>query len=186
MNKIGLVVTINKFKHYWETSQTTWSCDTIDEANEKLINHLAKELGNLNIDYPLDLADFEHQWFNQQYANSNAFYYGIFMEGVWHQPWEHQDIYSDVLNKMEQNEQVEPPNFEEIYGEPDPDEDKIDNFSMENNEQIHEFEKKLTQIITDAKSVSFKEDQVKECKCEKCKQSYDECNQKPVENNIDV
>jgi hypothetical protein len=184
MNKIGLVITINKFKHYFETSQITLLCDSIDEAKDKLIEYLSKEFCALNIDYPLDLADFEYHWFNQQYVNSDAFYYKLFIEGSWREPWEYQDVYSDVLDKMQLDEEAEPPNFEEIYGEPNPDEDTNDNFSMENNEHIHEFEKKLTEIIKQAKTVNFKEDQIKEdqikedqikeCKCDKCKETQSE------------
>lgn len=171
MNKIGLIITINKFKHYFETSQTTWLCESVDEAKDKLVDHLAREFSSLNIDYPFDLVDFEHHWFGQQYVNTNAFYYKLFVEGIWQEPWEYQDIYSVVLDKMQANEESNPPKFEEIYGEPDPDEDATDNFSMEKNEQIHEFEKKLTEIIEQSKTVSFKEEQVKECKCDKCKEN---------------
>ncbi len=172
MNKIGLVITINKYKHYFETNQITCICETMDEAKDKLVEYLANEFSILNIDFPLDLADFEHLWFHQQYVNTNSFYYKLFMEGVWHEPWDHQDIYSDVLNKMQAYEESNPPNFEEIYGEPDPDENKVDHFSLDKDEQIHELEKKLTEIINQSKTVQIKEDQVKECKCEKCKESH--------------
>lgn len=174
MNKIGLIITINKFKHYFETSQTSWTCESMDEAKDKLVEHIAKEFSNLNIDYPFDLIDFEYHWFGQQYVNTNAFYYKLFMEGVWHEPWDHQEIYSDVIDIMQANEESNPPNFEEIYGEPEPDEDTVDNFTMDKNEQIHEFEKKITEIIKQSKNISFKEDQVKECKCDKCKGNHQE------------
>jgi hypothetical protein len=186
MNKIGLIITINKFKHYWETSQTTMLCESMDKAKDKLVDHLAKEFSNLNIDYPLELSDFEYHWFGQQYVKSNAFNYKLFMEGVWHEPWEHQDIYSDVLDKMQANEEADPPNFDEIYGEPDPDENAIDHFSMEKNEYIYEFEKKLTEIIKQSKTANFKEDQVKECKCEKCKENHEEQSTKENTQSFEV
>ena len=169
MNKIGLIITINKFKHYFETSQMTWSCESINDAKDKLVEHIANEFSNLNIDYPFDFLDFEYHWFGQQNVNTYAFNYKLFIEGAWHEPWDHQEIYSDALDKMQAIEESDPPNFEEIYGEPDPDEDTIDHFTMEKNEQIHEFEKKLTEIINQSKNLIFKEDQVKECKCDKCK-----------------
>lgn len=167
MNKIGLIVTINKFKYYFETSQTTFSCDSIDDAKDKLVEHLAREFATMKIDFPLDLTDFENEWFDKKYVNTNAFYYQLFMEGNWHEPWDQQDIYLEVLDKMLQEEYNNLPNFEEIYGEPDPDEEIIDKFPME-SEKIHEFEKKLTEIIKNAKDIHFKEDSVKECKCDKC------------------
>jgi hypothetical protein len=122
----------------------------------------------LNIDYPLNLIDFEHHWFNKQYINSNAFYYKIFMDGNWHEPWDNQDIYSDVLDKMLEEENNNPPNFNEIYGEPNPDEEVIDKFSMNNNEDIHDLQTKFTEIIKNSNSIKLKDDQVKECKCDKC------------------
>jgi hypothetical protein len=172
MNKIGLIITINKFKRYFETQQTTLVCETIEEAREKLLEYLSKELECLNIDYPLDLTDFEHYWFGQQYINTNAFYYKLFMEGSWHEPWDQQEIYSDVLDRIEKNDLLDPPVFDEIYGEPNPDEDTVDNFSMENDEQIHELEKKFTEIIKQAKIANIKEDSVKECLCEKCVEAH--------------
>lgn len=173
MNNIGLVITINKFKQYFETSQSTLICESIDEAKYKLIDYLAKEFNNLNIDYPFDFSDFEYNWFGQQYVNTNAFYYTLFIDGAWHEPWEHQDIYSEVLDKMQTIEEANPPNFDEIYGEPNPDEDTVDKFSMEKTEQIHEFEKKLTEIIKQSKTLNFKEDHIKECECEKCKENIE-------------
>jgi len=173
MNKIGLIIIINKFKNYFETSQTNFVCDSVSDAKDKLVEHLAKELSILNIDYPNDFIDFEYHWFHQQYVNTSAFNYKLFTDCVWCEPWEHQEIYSDVLDKMLANEESDPPNFEEIYGEPNPDEEVIDKFSMEKNEQIHELESKLTEIIKQSKTVSFKEDQVKECKCEKCKENHE-------------
>lgn len=157
MNKIGLIITINKFKHCFETNQTTMICETIDEAKNILINHLTKEFSNLNIDYPFDLIDFEYHWLGQQYVNTDAFTYKLFINDKWHEPWELQEIYSDVLDKIQANEEADPPNFEEIYGEPDPDEDIIDKTQI-----IHEFEKELTDIIEQAKTSNLKKKSDKE------------------------
>lgn len=173
MSKIGLIVIINKFKHYFESSQTTFTADSVDDIRDQLINYLAKELSILNIDYPQELTDFDHYWFGQQYVNTNSFYYKIFNNGIWSEPWEYQEVYSDILDKMLSNEQSDPPKFDEIYGEPDPDEEIANNFKMENDEQIHELEKKLTEIIKESKNVHFKEDQIKECKCNKCVEGHE-------------
>jgi hypothetical protein len=174
MNKIGLILTINKFKQYFQSSQMTWSCDSLEEAKYKLIEYIANEFYNVNIDYPFDLLDFEHHWFGQQYTNTNAFNYKIFMEGEWHNPWDDQEIYSDVLAKIQAAEESNPPNFDELYGEPDGDGDAENNSTMEQNDEIHELEKKLTEIIKESKKTTFKEDQVKECKCDKCKENHPE------------
>ena len=174
MNKIGLIITINKFKHYFETNQITLLCESIDEAKNKLVEHVANDFSNLNIYYPFELVEFEYHWFGQQNVNNNAFYYRLFIDGQWHNPWNEQDIYSDVLDKIQANEESNPPNFDEIYGEPDPDENTVNKFTMEQNEEIHEFEKKLTDIIKQSKNINIKEDQVKECKCKQCKENHPE------------
>jgi hypothetical protein len=162
MNKIGLIITINKYKHYFETNKTQLICETIDEARDILINNLTKEFSNLNIDYPFDLIDFEHHWFNQHDVKMDAFNYDLFIKDKWCKPWELQEIYLDVLDKIQANEEANPPNFDEIYGEPDPDEDIIDKFPIDKNEVIHEFEKKLTDIIEQAKTSNFKTKEEKE------------------------
>jgi hypothetical protein len=69
---------------------------------------------------------------------------------------------------MFEEDSKNPPDFSQIYGEPDPDEDTLDKFTMEDNEHIKEFESKLKEIISNSKKVSFKEDQVKDCNCDKC------------------
>jgi len=177
MNKIGLIVNINKYKHYFETSNATFVCDTFDNIKEKLINHLVLHFGNLNIDYPMDLTDFEYIWFNQNYVNTNAFSYFIFSQSdqsaKWSQPWELQEIYDDFLDKMVEKDSLNPPDFDTIYGEPNPDEDMDDNFTMDHNEEIEKFEKKLNEIMTNAKNIEIHENQVKDCDCDKCKEGYE-------------
>lgn len=168
MNKIGLLVTLNKFTTYFETIQIDYVCETLDEAKEMLVNYLANHFKDLNIDYPLELIEFEYHWFKQQYVNSNSFYYKIFMDGKWSEPWETQDIYSDVYDKMLEYETNNPPDFSEIYGEPNPDEEKMDKFTMEQSEEIKQLEKKLGEILDQAKVSDNKTDQVKECFCDKC------------------
>ena len=169
MNNIGLIVFINKCDNYFETINRTYLCDSIEDAKSKLIEALSKEFSYKNIDYPLELIDFEYHWFNNQYVSADSFYYKLFIDGNWSEPWERQEIYSDVLEKMLEQENSNPPNFTEIYGEPNPDEEISDNFSVENNEEVHELNIKLTEIIKNAESIKINdEEQVKQCKCKKC------------------
>lgn len=168
MVQCGLIITIIKPQNF-KTEQTTYTCDSLDDAKNKLIERLVSVF-SINIDYPFDFVDFEYQWFEQQYINSNAFYYKIFIEGKWESPWEEQEIYSDVLDRIQSIEEANPPNFDEIYGEPDPDEDIINKFSMEQNE-IDEFEKKICKIIKQSKEVDS-DNQVKECNCLRCKEAH--------------
>lgn len=170
MNKIGLIINISKYNNYFETSNTTFLCDTIDEAKGKMIEYLVTQMGSLNIDYPMDLHDFEYIWFKQTYVNTNAFTYFIFNDTKWHQPWDLQDIYDEFLDKMIEKDSLNPPDFDTIYGEPNPDEEAEDNFAMEHSEEIQELEKKLSEIISNAKNADTHEDLVRDCDCERCKE----------------
>ena len=172
MEKIGLTITINKFNTYFETKSYYLVCDNIDEAKNKLTDNLVENFRYITIDFPLDLIDFEYLWFKQQYVNTNAFVYKIFTNGQWTEPWETQDIYDEVLEKLEVQEIENVPDFSKMYGEPDPDIEADDNFNVENNEQTHEFETKLKEIISQAQSVKLNEDSVKDCQCEKCQEGY--------------
>ena len=171
MNSIGLVVNIFKINHNFDTSNATFVCESLDDSKDKLINYLISQLGNLNIDYPMDLTEFENIWFKQNYVNTNAFNYFIFQDGKWIQPWELNEIYDEFLDKMIEQESSNPPDFETIYGEPNPDEEVNDNFTMEQSEDILKFEKKLAEIMTNAKNIDFKEDQIKDCDCNQCKEA---------------
>jgi hypothetical protein len=185
MNNIGLIVFINKYNIYFETINTSYLCDSIDDAKSKLIEALLREFSCKNIDYPLELIDFEYYWFNNKYVNADSFYYKLFIDGNWTEPWERQEIYSDVLEKMLEQENSNPPNFTEIYGEPNPDEEISDKFNMENDEEIHELNTKLTEIIKNAGSIKLNdEEQVKQCKCNKCTNS--ELHQEISEESIDI
>lgn len=171
MNSIGLVVNIFKFNHNFDTSNATFVCESLEDVKKNLINYLISQLGNLNIDYPMDLTEFENIWFKQNYVNTNAFNYFVFHDNKWSQPWELHEIYDEFLDKMIENDSSNPPDFEIIYGEPNPDEEVNDEFTMNQSEDILKFEKKLSEIMTNAKNIDFKEDQVKDCDCDKCKEA---------------
>jgi hypothetical protein len=168
MTKFGLIITINKFNNYFETIQTTYVFDTIDEAKNKLLTYLGDQFKHLNIDFPIDFIDFEYMWFKEQYINTNAFNYKIFNNDEWTEPWDTQEIYSDVIELMIEAETKIPIDFSQLYGEPDPDENVNDNFTMEPTEQMQELENKLKEIISQAKTMDIQTDQVKECPCSKC------------------
>lgn len=169
MSSFGLIVTINKFKTYFESIQHTYTGTSLEDVYDKLINILASEFNILNIDYPTEFTDFEYLWFKQTYVNCNAFSYKIFSNNKWFEAWEPQEIYSDVLDKMLEQATTNPPDFSQVYGEPNPDEDKIDTFTEAPSEQLLEMEQKLKEIIEASKNTHTKEDSVKECNCDKCK-----------------
>jgi hypothetical protein len=174
--QIGLTITINYLLTYFKTDQIYLYCSSVEEAKLKMIEILANKFAQLYIDYPHDLNEFEFEWFNKQYVDSNCFYYKLCVIEPnhtlkWIEPWEYQELYLDILDHIQQIENSNPPKFEEIFGEPNPDEsepDKTNQDTYETDEKLVEFEQKLTNIITQSKTIPEIEDQVKECFCEKC------------------
>ena len=174
MSKIGLIITINKFSTYFESNSYTYLYETINDARNKLVDTLVENFKYINIDFPDNLVDFEYLWFKQQYVNANSFTYKVFEDNRWSEPWDSDDIYDDVLVKLEEYEIQNAPDFSKMYGEPDPESmiDTDDKSNIEYNEQTHEFETKLKEIITQAQNIKMKDDEVKDCPCEKCQEGY--------------
>jgi hypothetical protein len=119
----------------------------------------------------LDLIDFEYIWFKEQYVKTNAFVYQIYHNDKWSEPWDTQDIYEDVLEKIQDYENKNIPDFSKIYGEPNPDINEDDNFVSNHTEQNTEFEQKLKEIISLAQSTELKNNLVKDCQCSQCCES---------------
>lgn len=133
---IGLIVTINKFiqpTKYLRSHTSTVLCKSMDEAYNELINYLCSHFESLNIDFPLDYDEFELLWFNREYVDSKIFIYKIFTN-KWIEPWDYQDIYDSVLERMLKYENDHPPNLDELYEEPDPEEIKDDKFQLQNED----------------------------------------------------
>lgn len=172
MEKTALVITINKFTSYFESNNYYTLHDSESDAKKHLEQVLVDNFKHLNIDFPDNLVDFEYQWFKQQYVKANSFSYKLFFSGKWSEPWDYDDIYDDVLVKLEEYEMANAPDFATMYGEPDPDVEASDNFTIENNEQTHEFETKLKEIISQAQNSKIKDDEVKDCPCERCQEGY--------------
>ena len=169
MSKVGLIIIINKFKAYFESKIETIECESILDAKKYLLNYLLTQFGKLNIDYPMDLNEFEYLWFGgDKYVNSNAFDYKIFTD-KWEQPFERSDLYSEFLDLMLAYDSENPPDYSKLYGEPDPDFETDDKPDIEYNEETIELEKQLNEIMNNAKNLEIKDDVlIKQCKCEKC------------------
>lgn len=151
MNSIGLIININKYiTHYSENRQFTFICNDLEDVKNILINHLVTIFQNLEIDFPEDFDDFSYIWFNQQYTKCNVFDYKIFINNKWEEPWELQEIYSEVLEKMYEEEIKNPPDFSKIYDE-DKDINDENNFIEKPSDQINELEKCFRDIIEQAK-----------------------------------
>lgn len=180
MNNIALSLTINKNINYYESTPYFLTFDSLENARSELINILFTHFKKLHINYPNDLVDFEYEYFNQQYVKADSFVYKIYYNNRWDEPWETQDIYDDVIEKIVMEESDNPPDFSEIYGEPDPDENIINSFTMENDECYKEMESKLKEIINQSTDVKIKEDTVKDCKCKSCQEGFQHQQEKNI------
>jgi hypothetical protein len=98
---IGLVVNIINKTNILEK---TFSINNLDDAKNELINYLATEFNKLHIDFPAQLIQFEYIWCEHQSMDhiDNIFYYNLFdgSNGTWHKPWEYEEIYNDILEKI--------------------------------------------------------------------------------------
>jgi hypothetical protein len=132
---IGLIIVINK---YSSQETLTFNLKSIDEAKDKLITILVDNFKHLNVDFPLDISDFEYTWFNEESSNLPIFTYKIY-NNDWITPWDEQDIYTDVLEKLYELEITTAPNFSELYGEPIEDSfEKNDELNDEKNDELND------------------------------------------------
>jgi hypothetical protein len=100
MNKLGLIVIITKHN---EVIHKTYSVDSIDSAKTELIKCLFEQFQYINIDFPYDYQKFEYLWFGDNYMKTDVFTYQIFSNNEWiKQPWDLEDIYSDIIDKIHQ------------------------------------------------------------------------------------
>lgn len=171
MTNIALTLTINKYTNYFESITYYFIGDSLENIKIKLVNQISDHLKHTNISFPLDLVDFEYLWFKEQYVKSNVFVYKVFADNAWSEPWEYQDIYDEVLENIHSYEINNIPDFSKMYGEPNPDEESDDNFKFENDENIHEFETKLKEIISQSEN-PHNDETIPDCACEQCQEGY--------------
>ena len=129
---IALIITINKYDIYFSSEILTFTCDNITNTYEKLINTLIKYF-NINIDFPNELSEFEYLWFDKQYTKLSTFTYNIFSNNEWSTPWESQSIYDDILEKINELEIKEAPDFSKMYGELNYNDNDSDDNVLNNN-----------------------------------------------------
>lgn len=163
MSKIGLTITLNKYNKYFKSINKLFLCDTLDETKNTLINYLIEQFKSLLIDFPSELEDLRYMWFDQQNVEAEIFKYKIFINNRWDEPWEPQEIYSEVLEimfnkecELHANEIEEPYESDtEMKAEEDNSLDTKELFSRLNKdscEDITLFEKKFLEIINQAKN----------------------------------
>jgi len=140
---IALIIIINK---YLSQEILTYNMNNIDEAKNKLISILVDKFKNLNIDFPLFLSDLEYIWFNEESIELPIFTYKIF-DDKWTNPWEEQEIYTDVLDKLHEIEINTIPDFSDLYDEPSGDNLYEDNTD---DNKYNEFESIIKNIINNS------------------------------------
>ena len=172
MSKFPVSLTVNKYVNHFESIPYFLIFESLEYAKLGIINILVTHYKKLHVNYPHDLVDFEYLLFDQNYVKADAFVYKIYQNDQWEEPWEPQDIYDEVIERIIKEESENPPEFSEIYGEPDPDENIINKFTMENDECYQEMENKLKEIISQSCDLKIKDDQVKDCKCKLCQEGY--------------
>lgn len=137
--KYGLIINLNKYNSFCEIIHKTFIFDTLEDCKNQLINFLINEFKDLNIDFPLELNDFEYIILNQNYINTNMFNYMIFYDNKWITPWELDDIYNEILEKIHELDiknciPDEENNNEEDDNNDDNDEEDNDNEENDNEE----------------------------------------------------
>ena len=72
-------------------------CKDLDECYNKIIISI-KNLIMMNTDYPDDYDEFKNIiWYNSVSFDNEIFDYNIFINDKWSKPWDHQELYSNAL-----------------------------------------------------------------------------------------
>lgn len=150
MSKIGLIVTINKFVKFYQSDEKTFVCDTLEMARKNLINYLAEEFNKIVVDFPIELDDLRYVWFDESYVDADIFRYKVFNNGIWEEPWEAQDVYSDVYDMMFEKECENPIDYGVLYCETTLEEDKSS--EIKTVEEVDEEHAKEEQFENDSLS----------------------------------
>lgn len=177
MNSTALIITMNKFNKYFQSFDKTFVCENLDNAREELIKYLASQFDHLRIDFPDNYLDFSYVWFEEQSVNAEVFSYKIFDNNMWREPWEHEEIYQDVITTLEEMDKKIPIDFSKIYAEPNPDEEENDDFKFEHNEDTTIMDAKISDVLCEAHDQEFVknlhvEDTVEDCPCADCLEGY--------------
>jgi hypothetical protein len=157
MSKIGLIVIINKynnFNKYFQNIIKTFELSSLDETRTKLVEYLAEELNKEEIDFPIELDDLRFKWFNETYTDCDIFNYKVY-DNNFTEPWDLQDIYSDVYDLMFNKECDKEIDYASLYGEDKLTEENEKNYiESENNlfenipDDVKEIEKEMKNIIS--------------------------------------
>ena len=165
---IGLSITFIKYTKRFEILNEYLICDNIDQAKEKIIDYIVKQIQYINIDFPLEFENFEYIWFENNYINTNMINYKLFINNDWIEPWDLQELYTDVLDKLQEKIYATEINFSELFEETNEDNAIDNNVNLEHDIKFDDFEKKMHNIFKNIDKINIKDDFVKNCKCDNC------------------
>jgi len=159
MSKLGLIININGFSKKFFNFEKTFICNDLEHAHKILLNYLSSNLNILNIDYPLNLNELDYYWFDGNHVDANIFSYKIFDNNQWIEPWDKDDIYSELLDIMNKQEIENAPDFSKVFLENNDDNDDNDNDNNydkpkenddkpEKNDDKLNFEEMIKEIIS--------------------------------------
>jgi hypothetical protein len=140
MSNFGLIIIINKYNKHFQSIIKTFQLSSLDEAREKLVEYLAEELNKEEIDFPIELEDLRYKWFNETYVDCDIFSYKVY-DNNFTEPWESQDIYSDVYDLMFNKECDKEIDYTTLYSE--------NKLSEEDEKKYIESENNLFDNMTD-------------------------------------
>jgi hypothetical protein len=111
----------------------------INQCFNKLITILLKYFEK-KIDYPDTLEEFTNlYWYQHNIMNNEIFYYNIYENGVWKQPWSNDELYQHMIdiiyNKDIQNSIFNKKNYKDYESD---EEEIIDNNKQSENDDLQE------------------------------------------------
>ena len=100
---IPLTITLTKpTQNKYETLY--YICNDLDDCYNKVIIAI-KNLIMFKTDYPPDYDEFKNLiWYNLISFDNEVFDYNIFFENKWIKPWDHQELYDNVLDIIHKND----------------------------------------------------------------------------------
>ena len=132
MNKLGLIININGYNNKFFNFEKTFICNDLNHAHLILLNYLSSNLNILNIDYPLNFDELDYYWFDGNNIDAKIFSYKIFDNTKWIEPWDYDELYSEILEIMNKQEIDEAPDFSKLYSENE-DNDNDNNINNDDN-----------------------------------------------------
>lgn len=106
----SVIVIINQWLPYYKNIKFPIYSGELNDCRNYIINVVSDNFKKLDIDFPLNLDDFEYIWFDSNRTDANSFTYILIPNNNnnisygWDEPWSLEDLYDDILENMYQYE----------------------------------------------------------------------------------